>query len=116
VTVRLGPAPRLGILLAIVATIVVAAAMASTIFGGPRRQIETGVVIAVQATSLTDVQGFSIRTSDGRTVDFRAGPIEDETTFPPGHLAEHKVSLSPVRVTYVDRDAAHVAVRLEDGP
>jgi hypothetical protein len=96
--------------------VVVLAIAASTVLGGPGRQVETGIVVAVQATSLSAVQGFSIRTVDGRTVDFRIVSLENASTFPPGHLAEHKVSLVPVRVTYVDRGAAHEAVRIEDAP
>jgi hypothetical protein len=98
-----------------IATVAVIAAAAMTI-GGPGRQVETGIVVAVEATSLSSVQGFSIQTTDGRTVDFRIVSIENAATFPPGHLSEHKVSLVPVRVTYVDKDGAHVAVRIEDAP
>jgi hypothetical protein len=104
------------VLLAAVAIVVVLAAIAATKLGGPGRQVETGIVVAVKATSLTAVQGFSIRTVDGRTVDFRIVSIENASTFPPGHLAEHKVSLVPVRVTYLDRGGAHEAVRIEDAP
>jgi hypothetical protein len=107
---------RLFILLAIAAGVVLLAVVAATVLGGPGRKVETGIVVAVEATSLSNVQGFSIRTSDGRTVDFRMGQIENATAFPPGHLAEHKVSLVPVRVTYVDEDGGPVAVRLEDAP
>lgn len=110
--------PRRGRLVALgVAVIaVVLVAVAATSLGGPRRQVETGIVVAVEATSLSQVQGFTIRTLDGRTVDFRIVSLENASTFPPGHLAEHKVSLVPVRVTYVDRNGAHEAVRLEDAP
>jgi hypothetical protein len=73
-------------------------------------------VVEVQATSLSDVRGFSIRTVDGRTIDFRMGNIENAAQFAPGHLAEHKVSLVPVRVTYVQEADGPVAVRLEDAP
>ena len=52
------------------------------VFGGPGRQVETGVVVAVQATSLSDVQGFSIRTADGRTVDFRVGTHRERDAVP----------------------------------
>ena len=107
---------RFVILIAAVAAIVVLAVAVTTILGGPGRQVETGIVVAVQATSLSDVQGFSIRTTDGRTVDFKVGTIENATTFAPGHLAEHKVSLVPIRVTYLDEAGSHVAVRLEDAP
>lgn len=107
---------RLIALLAVVVAIVAVSVAAVTAFGGPGRRVETGVIVAVQATSLSSVQGFSIRTQDGRTVDFRVGAIENATQFPPGHLAEHKVSLVPVRVTYVEESGALVAVRLEDAP
>jgi hypothetical protein len=98
-----------------VAAILIIVAVA-TILGSPTRRVETGVVVTVQATSLSDVQGFSIRTADGRTLDFRIGALENAASFPPGHLAEHRVSLAAVRVTFVDRDGAQVAVRIEDAP
>ncbi len=107
---------RGALLVAAAVAVVLLAVIAATVLGGPGRRVETGVVVAVQATSLTDVEGFSIRTQDGRTVDFRVGTVENATTFPPGHLAEHKVSLVPVRVTYVEESGALVAVRLEDAP
>jgi hypothetical protein len=107
---------RLIVLGFIVVVVIAVAFGASTVLGGPGRQVETGIVVSVEATSLSAVQGFSIRTVDGRTVDFRIVSIENAATFPPGHLAEHKVNLVPVRVTYVDRNGAHEAVRIEDAP
>ncbi len=109
--------PRRLIALGLVVVVVVAVAIgAALVIGGPGRQVETGIVVSVEATSLSAVRGFSIRTVDGRTVDFRIVSIENAATFPPGHLAEHKVSLVPVRVTYIDRNGAHEAVRIEDAP
>ena len=113
------PAPgrvRLLLLIAAAAAVVAVAFGGVTLLGGPGRQVETGIVVAVQATSLTDVEGFSIRTADGRTVAFRITSLENAATFPPGHLAEHKVSLAPVRVTWVDDGGAPRAVRIEDAP
>jgi hypothetical protein len=110
------PARRGAILLAAVVAVVLLAIVAANVLGGPGRRVETGLVVAVQATSLTSVQGFSIRTQDGRTVDFRVGTLENGTQFPPGHLAEHKVSLVPIRVTYVQESGGPVAVRIEDAP
>jgi hypothetical protein len=107
---------RLVLLGAAVVAVVVIAIVASSVVGGPGRRLETGIVVAVQATGLTSIQGFSIRTSDGRTVDFRVGSLENASAFPPGHLAEHKLTLVPIRVTYVDEGGAHVAIRLEDAP
>jgi hypothetical protein len=103
-------------LLAVVIAVIAVAVAAATILGGPGRRVETGIVVAVEASSLSDVQGFSIRTADGRTVDFRVGTIENPTQFPPGHLAEHKVSLVPIRVTFVQESGGPVAIRLEDAP
>jgi hypothetical protein len=116
VTARPAGGRRLAILVTAVVAAVVLAGAAATLLGGPGRQTETGIVVAVQATSLSNVEGFSIRTADGRTVDFRIGRLENAATFPPGHLAEHKVTLVPVRVTYVVQDGADVAVLIEDAP
>jgi hypothetical protein len=107
---------RLALVIAIAAVAVILTVAASTILGGLGRQVETGIVVAVQATSLSSVQGFSIRTADGRTVDFRITSLENAATFPPGHLSEHKVSLVPIRVTYVADDGTPRAVRIEDAP
>jgi hypothetical protein len=109
-------ARRLAILAAAALAVVLVAVAASMVVGGPGRGVETGIVVGVQGTGLTSIQGFSIRTADGRTVDFRLGTLENGAAFPPGHLAEHKVTLVPIRVTYIDESGSHVAVRLEDAP
>jgi hypothetical protein len=100
------------VLLALVAVAVVVGA--SAVLGGPRRQVETGIVVAVQATGLTAVQSFTIRTTDGREVAFRIEALENAATFSLGHLAQHSATLVPVQVTYVSRDGALFAVRIED--
>jgi hypothetical protein len=107
---------RILILIGVVVAIVVVAVAASSLLGGARRQTETGIVVAVQATSLANVEGFSIRTGDGRTVDFRITSLENAAAFPPGHLSVHKVSLAPIVVTYVADGGTNRAVRIEDAP
>jgi hypothetical protein len=107
---------RLALLAGLVVGVVLLAVLAVSALSGPGRRVESGVVVAVRATGLASVQGFSIRTADGRTVDFTIGALENGTTFPPGHLSEHKVSLAPIRVTYVDEGSSRVVVRLEDAP
>ena len=99
----------------VIAVIAVGAFLVS-ILGQPPRQTETGVVIAVDSTSLTNVKGFTIRTADGRTVAFTLGPLENASQFAPGHLNEHVATAVPVLVTYRDENGQRVVVRLEDAP
>ena len=73
-------------------------------------------MVSVDSVSLTNVRGFTIRTPDGRTVEFRIGQLENGAQFPPSHLNEHQVDAVPVRVTYRDENGEHVAIRLEDAP
>lgn len=78
--------------------------------------VETGVVVDVDSVSLTEVLGFTLRTSDGRTVEFVVGPLENPAQFPPSHLGAHLADGVPVRVTYRQEGADRVAIRLEDAP
>ncbi|MEX2011623.1 MAG: hypothetical protein WEF51_05260 [Chloroflexota bacterium] len=80
------------------------------------RLVETGVVVEVDAAGLTEVLGFTLRTSDGRTIEFVVGPLENPAEFPPSHLGVHLASGEPVRVTYKQDGTDRVAVRLEDAP
>jgi hypothetical protein len=100
----------------LVIALVAAAAYVVAGAGQAPRQTETGVVIAVDATSLTNVKGFTIRTPDGRTVVFRLGQLENASQFAPGHLNEHVATAVPVLVTYRNENGQRVVVRLEDAP
>jgi hypothetical protein len=82
--------------------------------GRPAARTEVGIVVSVEAVSLTDVRSFTIRTHDGRTVAFRVGQLENGAQFPPGHLGEHQATGSPIEVTYRDEGGEHVAIRLDD--
>ena len=73
-----------------------------------------GIVIGVDSAGLGDVRGFSVRTSAGQTIPFALGPLENPADFPPGHLADHQATSSPVRVYFRDENGQHVAYRLED--
>ena len=101
-----------GLLIAAVALLIVTA----SIVGQAPRQTETGLVVAVDASGLTDVRGFTIRTSDGRTVVFKLGVLENGAQFPPGHLLEHAATGVKVVVTYRQDGADRVAIRLDDAP
>jgi len=100
----------------VVIAVIAVGAFLVNILGKPPRQTETGVVIAVDSTSLTNVKGFTIRTADGRTVAFTLGPLENASQFAPGHLNEHVATAVPVLVTYRDKNGQRVVVRLEDAP
>jgi hypothetical protein len=76
-----------------------------------------GVIVGVEAESLNDVQGFSLRRNgDGAIVEFDLGALENATEFPPGHLAEHQATSQPVRVWYRDEGGTLLAIRLADEP
>lgn len=93
-------------LVAIVAVLVVA----------PRTSTATGVVVAVNSVSLAEVAGFTIRTTEGRTIEFSIGALQNGAEFPPGHLVEHIVSGGPVVVTYRDDAGKRTAIRIVDAP
>lgn len=79
-------------------------------------ETETGVVIDVDAAGLTDVRGFTLRTSDGRTIEFRLGILENGAEFPPSHLAEHRATATPVVVRYRVENGERVVFRIDDAP
>ena len=74
----------------------------------------TGVLLGVTAEGLADVKGFRLRTGDGQEIDFEIGTLENGVEFPPGHLAEHLASSSPVRVFFRPDGDCLVVYRIED--
>ena len=75
-----------------------------------------GVIVAIDASGLSDVRGFTLRLADGSTLAFRLGQLQNPTQFPPGHLKEHQATSIAVRVFFVDGPDGPVAYRLEDAP
>ncbi|HET9682370.1 MAG TPA: hypothetical protein VFP19_10055 [Candidatus Limnocylindrales bacterium] len=73
-----------------------------------------GVILSVDASSLTDVRGFTLLTRDGQRIAFTLGTLEDPTAFPPGHLAEHQATSDPVRVYFRVENGQAVVYRLAD--
>jgi hypothetical protein len=73
-----------------------------------------GIVVRIVATGLNEVQGFSILTLDGETIDFRMGPLVNAEQFPPGHLSEHQATSDPVRVYFEIDGGERVARRIDD--
>ena len=84
---------------------------------GPAPLSEAGWVVDVQSTSLTDVESFTLRTEDGRELEFKLAPLElDGGSFPASHLREHLALNQPVAIAYRDLDGERVAYRLRDAP
>jgi hypothetical protein len=82
----------------------------------PGTEQMTGVVVSVDATSLSDVRGFTLRRPGGELVEFSLRELQNGTDFPPGHLAEHQATAEPIRVTFRSEDDERFALRLEDAP
>lgn len=101
---------RLPVLVAGVGIAVVAIAVGLS----PRTSTLEGVVVGVKAASLADVQSFTLRTADGTLVEFGLEALQNGAEFPPGHLAEHVASGTPVVVTYRDEGGRHLAIRIVD--
>ena len=75
----------------------------------------TGVVVAIEASGLEDVTGFTLRSDAGVTVGLRiAGPLENAAEFPLGHLGSHMASAEPVRVYFRRVGGALIVQRIED--
>jgi hypothetical protein len=74
----------------------------------------TGVVVKIDSQGLTKVRGFTLRTDSGEEIPFTIGMLENGAEFPPGHLAEHMSTSSPVRVSFRDEAGTLVVYRIED--
>ena len=81
--------------------------------GVPESPIE-GVILEVNASSLSEVATFTLRADDGRSWEFEVGPLENAEEFPPAHLHEHQATSTPVRVFFRSEPSRLVAYRVED--
>jgi hypothetical protein len=73
-----------------------------------------GVITHLDTQGLGKVSSMTLRTTDGQTIVFVIGQIENAAEFPLGHLATHEASGAPVRVWYRMDGSQRVAYRLED--
>jgi hypothetical protein len=105
------------------ALVVVAAVAAGCVPGGSLAPPATpsitspveGVVVSVDAASIGDVRGFTLRPANSPfSFGFILGTLENPTEFPPSHLAEHQATSQPVRVYFRTANGIHTAYRLED--
>jgi hypothetical protein len=81
--------------------------------GAPASPV-TGVLVKIDSQGLTKVRGFTLRTDAGTEIPFTIGTLENGAEFPPGHLAEHMSTSSPVRVFFRDEGGTLVVYRIED--
>lgn len=82
---------------------------------GPAPETVAGFVTAVESTSLTEVQSFALRTTDGEELTFRVGAVElDGGAFPANHLRQHMALAQGVAVAFRMEDGERVAFRLVD--
>jgi hypothetical protein len=75
-----------------------------------------GILTDIDSEGLTRVTGFRLRTNDGQEIAFKIGTLENGAEFPPGHLAEHLATSSPIRVYFREQGPDLVVYRLEDAP
>jgi hypothetical protein len=75
-----------------------------------------GVVVSVDALTLTEVLSFQIRTVSGTVFELAVGTLENATEFSPSHLAEHQATSVPIRAYYRLENDIPVVYRLEDAP
>jgi hypothetical protein len=73
-----------------------------------------GVVVAIDQVSLTQVNSFELRTSDGKTVTLKLGTLDNATQFSLSHLATHMATGVPIRVFYRLENGEPVVYHLED--
>lgn len=82
----------------------------------PAERSAEGIVTAIDTLGLSQVQGFTLRTEDGRSLHLT---ISDGTDlgaggFPPDHLREHMATASGVAVVYRTEGDTLVAIQLTD--
>lgn len=83
----------------------------------PVTRTATGIVVAVDQASITDVRNFTLRTETGDMVTFQVGQLDlSDGAFPANHLREHMATAIPVTVMYAGGDEERVAVRVVDAP
>lgn len=102
---------------ALLVALVLGTSLLTVVACEPTLSTETGLVVDVQSTSLTSIDGFRLHTADGRTLSFSTvGTRYEDDGFPIQHLREHLALAEPVMVTYRVVDGANQVVKLQDAP
>ena len=79
-------------------------------------QSAAGLVTDIDTLGLSQVQGFTLRTEDGTSLEFaiEGGTDLSAGGFPPDHLREHMANASGVAVAYRTDGDERIVVRLTD--
>lgn len=97
-----------------IAILAVATALAGC---GLATRTATGIVVAVDQVTLTEIRSFTLRTEAGEMLTFRVGALDlSSGAFPANHLREHMATAAPIAVAYTDNNGEPTAVRLVDAP
>lgn len=83
--------------------------------GPPGERSAVGVLLDVQASSISDIDSFTLRTNDGETLVFSVAPDAAQASgegFAPGHLRSHAAFGEQVEVFYREEDGELLALRL----
>jgi hypothetical protein len=73
----------------------------------------TGVVISADGPSAAEVDRFTLRTNDGRVIDFDVGRLDvSNGGLPAPHLREHLLTGEPITVYYYGNEV----IRYTDAP
>lgn len=80
----------------------------------PTPQRVTGIVIAADGPDSATVDTFTLRTADGRLVNFNVGTLDVANGLPAPHLREHLVNGEPITVTFQVQNGVNVATRYVD--
>src|SRR5262249_3162707 len=76
----------------------------------------TGIVVAVNSSTIGSVQEASVRESDGTTLKFNVQRLDINNGLPAQHLREHLATGIPVVVEYIVEGDQNVALRYNDAP
>ena len=99
---------RLAVLLAALAFVAFACG------GGDRS--ESGVILDVAGSSLTQVESFTLLADDGEVLTFEIAPDASKDVaegFFPGHMRGHALAAENVTIYFREEDGVLLALRLE---
>lgn len=87
------------------------------LLGDGNGQSVQGVILQVEASSLTIVDSFTLRSNEGEVLVFEIAPDaarDPREGFVAGHLRSHAVLAQQVAISYREEDGRLLAERMED--